>query len=100
MQDSNPLRCATPYPNADRALLHFYGGLNTTSAELCSATYYQDLCCILRGVFRLDGWRPGQLAACVAAIEGKDVALSLATGSGKSLCYQVGQASLSYLVIP
>lgn len=39
--------------------------------------------------FGLSGFRPGQQAAVEAFLAGRDVAVLLATGGGKSLCYQV-----------
>jgi ATP-dependent DNA helicase RecQ len=44
---------------------------------------------VLREVFRRDCFRPGQAEATGAFTAGRDVQLVLATGAGKSLCYQV-----------
>jgi superfamily II DNA helicase RecQ len=90
MADFDPLQCATPYPSEEAPLCHiFEGSSESHTSTLCGATYYPDLCAILCKAFNLNDWRPGQLAACVAAMEQKDVLVTLPTGSGKSLCYQV-----------
>ncbi len=44
---------------------------------------------ILLSVFGLPGFRYGQEAAVAAVLSGRDVAVLLPTGGGKSLCYQV-----------
>lgn len=44
---------------------------------------------ILTGVFGHPGFRPGQAEAVGAALEGRDAAVLLPTGSGKSVCYQL-----------
>ena len=44
---------------------------------------------VLRGVFGHDGFRAGQGEAVAAVIAGRDAAVLLPTGAGKSLCYQV-----------
>jgi len=44
---------------------------------------------VLRGVFGHDGFRAGQAEAVDAVIAGRDAAVLLPTGAGKSLCYQV-----------
>eukprot|EP00756_Hemistasia_phaeocysticola_P066342 Hpha_TRINITY_DN9166_c0_g1::TRINITY_DN9166_c0_g1_i1::g.94367::m.94367 len=43
----------------------------------------------LRDIFGNETLRPGQLEACTAALEGRDVAVFWGTGAGKSLCYQL-----------
>ena len=48
-----------------------------------------DLAGLLRSVFSFERFRPGQEAVCRAAIEGRDLLLVMATGAGKSLCYQL-----------
>ena len=40
----------------------------------------------LQRYFKHDDFRPGQLAATVAASHGRDVFVRMATGEGKSLC--------------
>ena len=44
---------------------------------------------VLRTVFGHDGFRPGQGDAVAAVMAGRDAAVLLPTGAGKSLCYQV-----------
>ncbi|HSA59398.1 MAG TPA: RecQ family ATP-dependent DNA helicase [bacterium] len=43
----------------------------------------------LHSVFGLEGFRPGQEEIVRAVLEGRDVLAVMATGSGKSLCYQL-----------
>ncbi len=44
---------------------------------------------MLAEVFGHPGFRPGQAEAVTSAIEGRDAAVVLPTGSGKSICFQV-----------
>ena len=43
----------------------------------------------MREVFGFDTFRPGQLGCARAVLAGRDAAVFMATGSGKSLCYQL-----------
>ena len=45
--------------------------------------------CLLRGIFNLDELRDGQLEAITEALNGRDCAVLLPTGAGKSLIYQL-----------
>ena len=44
---------------------------------------------VLAGVFGYPDFRPGQADAVAAVLSGRDAVVLLATGSGKSICYQV-----------
>ena len=43
----------------------------------------------MRDVFGFDTFRPGQLGCARAVLAGRDAAVFMVTGSGKSLCYQL-----------
>jgi ATP-dependent DNA helicase RecQ len=50
---------------------------------------------VLREVFGLDAFRPGQAEAVEAAMRGQDALIMMPTGGGKSLCYQVPAVALA-----
>lgn len=56
---------------------------------LLKTPYYEELTKTLRDVFRLETFRPNQLEAISANMEGKDVFVLMPTGGGKSLCFQL-----------
>lgn len=49
---------------------------------------------LLKGRFGYKTFLPGQKAACLAALSGKDHLLALPDGAGKSLCYQLAGFAL------
>ncbi len=49
--------------------------------------------------FGLEGFRPGQREAVVAALEGRDSLVVMPTGGGKSLCYQLPALADQGLVV-
>jgi len=53
-----------------------------------------DLAAVLAHTFGLTGFRPGQREAAEASLEGRDALVVLATGGGKSLCYQAPAVAL------
>jgi len=60
------------------------------SKERAAGTYSgQDLTAVLQQVFGHSDFRPGQQEAILSVLGGHQTLLLLATGSGKSLCYQL-----------
>ena len=60
-----------------------------SSAALDARVAAVDLAAALNSHFGFRGFRPGQRAACEAALAGRDSLVVMPTGSGKSLCYQL-----------
>jgi hypothetical protein len=87
-QKPPPQRPAQPYQQAV--------GLPEGAEEDVSAT--------LRHYFGFSSLRPGQQQAVSAALEGRDCLVVMATGSGKSLCYQlpalVGKGGIVLVISP
>jgi ATP-dependent DNA helicase RecQ len=63
-----------------------------------------DVSATLRHYFGFSSLRPGQQQAVSAALEGRDCLVVMATGSGKSLCYQlpalVGKGGIVLVISP
>ena len=77
--------------------------LSETEMEACAA--YCKMKAALRHFFRFDSFRPGQIAALLPVLHGKDVFVKMATGSGKSLCFllvplAVGPSAVGIIISP
>jgi hypothetical protein len=60
-----------------------------SEASLKASPYYPEAVEKLRNVFRLKTFRKNQLAAIISTLDGRDAVVLMATGGGKSLCYQL-----------
>jgi ATP-dependent DNA helicase RecQ len=94
------LRAAWPAlePDDRRLLGRLVTGLLEEGPRVDGAASVEPLHAVLArlGVRRL---RPGQDRAIAAALAGRDALVVMATGSGKSLCYQAPAAALSGLTV-
>lgn len=63
--------------------------LKENEAPLTSSSFYAEIRFQLSNVFKLTDFRPNQLGAITATLEGKDAFVLMPTGGGKSLCYQL-----------
>ena len=60
-------------------------GLSEKEMEGCTA--YCKAKATMRQFFKFNSFRPGQLAALLPVLHGRDVLAKMATGAGKSLCF-------------
>ena len=56
-------------------------------SELDGCPAYTRLQTVLTDCFKYSSFRPGQLAAVIPVLHGRDVIAKMATGAGKSLCF-------------
>jgi bloom syndrome protein len=62
---------------------------NTHKLRAMNFAWSNDVESILKGKFRLRGFRPGQLEAINSTLSGEHCFVLMPTGGGKSLCYQL-----------
>ncbi|MBA3259019.1 MAG: ATP-dependent DNA helicase RecQ [Gemmatimonadales bacterium] len=61
----------------------------TSSPHLLHSDAERQLAQVLHERFRLSEFRPGQLEAALAVLQGRDLVAVMPTGAGKSLCFQL-----------